>query len=321
MLDLGRSLRDCLDMTDAPMKLLIDTDPGVDDAMAILFAARHPGIELVGLTSVFGNVTVAQATRNALALVERAGLSCPVAEGAGAPLVLPPFEPSAHVHGPEGFGAMPAPRPAGRALDEDAADFMIRMARDHAGELVLCPVGPITNVAEAIQRDPEFARNVKQIVFMGGALDVRGNVTPYAEANTWHDPHALDLVLGSGADVLMVGLDVTLQVLLEAGDFDRLAALCPGDGGWLRDMAGFYLDFYRSIGLTGCGLHDPMAVIACLRPDLFTIEYTPLEAVCDGDEIGRTRRSARPGRAAVGVCTDCDAAAVEALFYAPFDEA
>lgn len=305
-------------MTHAPIKLLIDTDPGIDDAMAILFAALHPGIELIGLTTVFGNVTVDQATRNALHLVERAGLDIPVAHGAGKPMALPPFEPAHQVHGLEGFGDLPAATPTRRAIDEPAAEFLVRMAREHAGELVLCPVGPITNVAQAIRLDPDFATNVKKIVIMGGTLDHRGNVSEFAEANTWHDPHALDVVLASGADILMVGLDVTMSVLLKAPDFAQLQALHPDHGGFLNDISRFYLNFYSSMGHDGCGLHDPMAVLACVEPDLFGVETTPLETVLDGPQIGRTQRSTIPGRAPVTVCLTCDPAVIRDRFFAPF---
>ena len=298
------------------LKLIIDTDPGVDDAMAILFAARDPGIDLLGLTSVFGNVTVEQATRNALVLAERAGLHIPVAEGAGKPMALPPFTPSRHVHGDEGFGALPAITPKGRAVAESAAEYLVRMAREHRGELVVCPIGPITNVAEALRLDPEFSNNVKEIVFMGGALDVPGNITPHAEANTYHDPHALDLVLQSGAKIRMVGLDVTLQILLTADDFAALADISPVDGRFLREMSGFYLDFYKSVGLSGCGLHDPMAVIACLRPDLFTLESVPMAVTLEGEAAGNTHRTA--GRQPIEVCVDCDADAIRRLFFDAF---
>lgn len=274
------------------MKLIIDTDPGVDDALAILYAAKHPGIDLLGLTTVFGNVTVEQATRNALHLVERTGLDIPVAQGAGQPLLLPPFEPSRHVHGDEGFGGLPAMQPARRAADEAAPEFLVRMAREHAGELVICPIGPITNIARAITLDPGFVRNVKQIVFMGGALDVPGNITEFAEANTYHDPHALDIVLGSGADILMVGLDVTMQVLLDMTDFEELARIDRQHGEFLRDAGRFYLDFYGSKGLSGCGFHDPMAVMACVEPDILHHDAEALQVVLHGDRAGQTTRNA-----------------------------
>lgn len=301
------------------VKLVIDTDPGVDDAMAILFAARHPEIELLGMTSVFGNVTVGQATRNALYLAEKAGIAhLPVAEGAAGPMALPPFPPSKQVHGDEGFGDLPAFAPKGRAIGESAAAFLVRLAREHAGELVLCPVGPITNIADAIKLDPDFARNVKKIVIMGGALDVAGNITPHAEANTYHDPHALDLVLQSGADITMVGLDVTLKVLLAEPDFAELAERAPKNGRFLQDISHFYLDFYHSVGLSGCGLHDPMAVIACIAPELFTAEETGLAVALSGEEIGKTFRD--PARPKVKVLTRCDAEAIRALFFDILDE-
>lgn len=294
------------------MKLLIDTDPGIDDAMAIIFAARHPDVELVGLTTVFGNVPVETATRNALALVEHCGLDIPVAQGAAKPVTLPPFTPPAHIHGAEGFGHLPAFRPRGRALPESAAEFMLRIARDNPGEITLCPIGPITNVAEALRLDPGFARNIGRIVLMGGALDAPGNITPHAEANTYHDPHALETVLRSGAEVVMVGLDVTMRSQLIAADFRALAEAAPHDGGLLDAMAGFYLDFYQSIGQPGCALHDPMAIIACLHPELFTLERTAMGVVLEGEEIGRVHRSAQQGRSAAAL--DCDAEAVTRLF-------
>lgn len=298
------------------IKLIIDTDPGVDDAMAILFAARHPQIDLIGMTTVFGNVFVEQASRNALVLAEMAGQQIPVATGAGQPLVLPPFQPSKHVHGDEGFGDLAAITPKGAPLAESAPEFLVRMAREHKGELVLCPVGPMTNIAQAMQLDPEFATNVKQIVFMGGALDHRGNVTPYAEANIWHDPHALDIMLQSGANIVMIGLDVTTKVLLEEPDFQELAALDANHGAFLEEISRFYLQFYRSIGLTGCAMHDAMAVVACIHPELFTLEQTPLHVILEGDEIGATRRTT--GRAPVGVAMDCEGAKIRKIFYDAF---
>ncbi|HEY0276295.1 MAG TPA: nucleoside hydrolase [Paenirhodobacter sp.] len=300
------------------LKLLIDTDPGIDDAMAILFAARHPGIDLVGLTTVFGNVYVADATRNALALTERAGHAIPVAEGAAQPLVLPPFTPPAHIHGISGFGSLPAPVPSGRKADETAAELLCRLARENPGELVVCPVGPITNIAEAIRLDPAFSGNVAKIVIMGGACHVRGNISPFAEANTWHDPHALAEVFASGADVTMVGLDVTMKAFLDRADFDALSRQSPGDGVFLRDLSDFYLKFYNDIGFDGCALHDAMAVIACLKPEWFTIEDLPMEVVTTGEEIGRTRPRADGTGPVIHVCTDCDADAIKNYFLSVF---
>ncbi len=296
------------------MKLIIDTDPGVDDALAILYAAADPEIELLGLTTVFGNVTVEQATRNALHLVDRIGRDVPVAQGAGKPRLLPPFVPSHHVHGPEGFGSLAAPQPRRAPHAESAAEFLCRSVREHPGEVVICPIGPITNIADAMDMDPAFAANVREIVVMGGAVDAPGNVTPFAEANTYHDPHALDVVLASGAPVTMVGLDVTLKVLLTETDFDFVAAGNGPNGSFLKDISRFYLDFYKSIGLTGCGLHDPMTLIAARYPELFSSERTSLTVDTDGPAIGKTRRA--NGRPEVNVLLDCDAEAIKAHFLA-----
>lgn len=306
------------------MKILIDTDPGIDDAMAILYAALAPDIDLVGLTTVFGNVPVETATRNALRLVEMAGLDIPVAQGAARPLHRPPTVPPAFIHGTEGFGTVPGAVPKGRAVAETAAQLMCRLAREHRGELVVCAIGPITNLAEAIRLDPEFARNVRRIVFMGGAALVPGNVTPFAEANTYNDPHALSVVIASEADVVMVGLDVTTRVLCDRAFFATLAAASPGLGGFLNDASQLYLDFYLArSGQDGCALHDPSAVIACTHPHLFDIRSWPMTVTEDGEEIGRTVVGAQAIAVAgdaptVGVSTSGNMDAVKALFSSVF---
>ncbi|MFS4582191.1 nucleoside hydrolase [Phaeobacter sp. C3_T13_0] len=296
-------------------KLIIDTDPGIDDAMAIFYAAAAPDIDLLGLTTIFGNVTTKTATRNALRLLEAADLDLPVAHGAETPLVLPPFTPSAHVHGAEGFGDIPAKAPKGQALNEDAADFLIRMAQEHKGELVVCPIGPLTNIAHAIQRDADFVKNVKRIVIMGGSLEEGGNITPHAEANIYHDPHAADVVFGSGAKVEMVGLDVTHRILCTKDDFSSIAAQSPELGGMLQEMSVFYLHFYETVGkFDGCSLHDPAAVIACTHPELFTARCVAMEVSCDGETSGETRLAADVDRKPIDVYMAVDAEAVKTLF-------
>ena len=296
-------------------KIIIDTDPGIDDAMAIFYAAAAPDIELLGLTTIFGNVTTKTATRNALRLLEAAGLDLPVAHGAEAPLVLPPFTPSAHVHGDEGFGDIPAATPKGQEIDEDAADFLCRMAREHKGELVVCPIGPLTNIAIALQRDPEFAKNVARIVIMGGSLNEGGNITPHAEANIYHDPHAADVIFASDAKVELVGLDVTHRILCTKEDFSAIAGQSPDLGGMLQEMSVFYLHFYETVGkFDGCSLHDPAAVIACSHPELFEKRPTPLRVSCEGDTSGATLADPDGGRTPVDVCMSVQSDAVKSLF-------
>ena len=295
-------------------KIIIDTDPGIDDAMAIFYAAAAEDIDLLGLTAIFGNVTVDTATRNALRLVEAAGLDIPVARGADKPLEMPHIKPSAHVHGDEGFGDIPAMTPKGKAVDETAAEFLVRMAREHKGELVLCPIGPLTNIALAIQADPEFASNVDRIVLMGGSYKEGGNITPFAEANIYHDPHAAEVVFASSATVEMVGLDVTHQILCTKEDFAAMAEAAPKLGGMLQDMSHFYLKFYETVGkFDGCSLHDPAAVIACPHPHLFTPEPVAITVVTEGEEIGESR-AADDARSETSVLMGVESEAVKSLF-------
>ncbi|MFS4438415.1 nucleoside hydrolase [Paracoccaceae bacterium GXU_MW_L88] len=295
------------------MKLIIDTDPGIDDLMAIFTAMALPEIELVGLTTIFGNVTVETATRNALRLVEMAGRDVPVAQGAAKPLAMPAITPSAHVHGAEGFGNIPAETPKGTADSRDAADFIIDMAKAHPGELVLCPIGPLTNIAEAVTRAPEIAGMIKQVVIMGGSVDEGGNITPHAEANIYHDPHAANTVFAADWEVVMIGLDVTHRTLCTAEDFAALKAAAPRIGGFIHEAAEFYLHFYTTVGkFDGASLHDPAALLACLYPEDFTLEEMRLRVVEEGEQIGATVRDPEGGL--VQAAMKVDAARVQQRF-------
>ncbi|MEO0358259.1 MAG: nucleoside hydrolase [Pseudomonadota bacterium] len=297
------------------MKLIIDTDPGIDDAMAIGYAVADDRIDLVALTTVFGNVHTPQATRNALRLCDWLRVDIPVAQGAMAPRALPGFPPSHTVHGAEGFGDLPAANPSRPKIDEPAAEFLVRMAHEHAGELVLCPIGPLTNVAAAIDLDADFTKRLKACVIMGGSLREGGNITDYAEANIYHDPHAADVVFSAGGNIVMVGLDVTHRTLATRGDFQALAQASPKFGGRLNDMAQFYIDFYETVGkFDGCSLHDPAAVIACIDPDLFGFEPHMMRVTCDGDRSGETFASL-DSIPPIQVCTKLDADALKQQFF------
>ena len=293
-------------MTGTPQKLIIDTDPGIDDAMAIHYALAEPQLELVGLTSIFGNVFVDQATRNALCLIEMAGADIPVAEGAAAPLVQPLNPPSHHVHGPEGFGRLPAASPSSQADPRPAWQFISETCRAAAGEIVLCPVGPLTNIARLLDYDPQITDFVKKLVIMGGAAWCGGNVSAVAEANIWNDPHAADAVFAADWQVEMVGLDVTSQIKCDRSDFARLAGAAPEIGSFLAEIADFYIDFYNNrLEEEVCLMHDPAAVLSIIRPDLFDWKEGPIEVITSGAEIGRTLpqpgSSRRPARIAAGV--------------------
>lgn len=295
--------------------ILIDTDPGVDDAMAIVYALSDGGLDLVGLTTVFGNVPVARATRNALALVDRLGADVPVAQGAARPLERTQAPYADFVHGADGFGGFAPPAPATAPHRLDAADFIVETVRARPGEIVLIPVGPLTNIAEALRRDPGIAGLVRETIVMGGAYGCAGNATPHAEANIWQDPHAAEIVFSTRWPVRTVGLNVTEKIVCTEADFDALARRTPKAGGFLRDAARFYIEFHREReGVDGCFLHDPSAVIAAVAPELFETEEVPLTALCEGERIGATV-AADDGRAPVKVCVDADAEAVKRRFF------
>jgi inosine-uridine nucleoside N-ribohydrolase len=295
------------------MKIIIDTDPGVDDAMAIFYAHSAPDIELLGLTTVFGNVWVDQATRNAGCLLDVLGANYPIAEGAQSPLEIAQFKPSAHVHGSEGFGDYVNIATSRQPVQESASEFLVRSAREHPGELVVCAVSPLTNIADAIRLDSEFVNRVKKIVIMGGAMDVRGNITPYAEANIYHDPHAAAEVFASGADITLVGLDVTLQTLCTLSDFQELADSAPVSSAFLLKISEFYMRFYEEVAKkNGCAMHDVTAVIAATHEHLFDSERVGVGVNLSGPEIGKIiREDTNP---AIEVCLGIDAKAVKSLF-------
>ncbi|MGL4767007.1 MAG: nucleoside hydrolase [Formosimonas sp.] len=272
-------------------KMIIDTDPGVDDALAIAFAAQHPEIELVGLTTVYGNVSVEQATKNAGFLVDLLDIKhVPVAKGEAVPSVQKPHSFPDFVHGKNGFGDIDVNYPTDFApIDESAADFIVRMINENPGEIVLVPVGPLANIAAALKKDPSIAQKVKQVVIMGGAAHVEGNVSPAAEANIWNDPHAAQVVFEAAWPIVMVGLDVTYQTIMPNEPMERIAAAAPKVGGFLQEICAFYANFYRNVaGFDGFSLHDPATVMYVTNPELFTTVRGQIEVVQDGAGAGKT---------------------------------
>ncbi|MGC6530994.1 MAG: nucleoside hydrolase [Candidatus Puniceispirillaceae bacterium] len=296
-------------------KIIIDTDPGIDDAMAIHMAFADPRLEIVGLTSIFGNVNVEQATRNAIWLSEQAHYQTDVAKGAATPLIQPANEPSYYVHGDEGFGDLGAPEIATKPEAMDAADYIIKTCRAHSGEITLCPVGPLTNIAIALQRDPELVQHVKSVVIMGGAAFVPGNVTKYAEANIWNDPHAADIVFAADWDVVMIGLDVTTQVTCTPDDYQSIADDSGPIGHFINVISQFYARFYATIYQELlCVLHDPCAVIAITDPALFDYRHVPLRVICDGEAVGQTLADATLDRRAVKIAVGVNVEKVKGIY-------
>lgn len=271
-------------------KIIIDADVGIDDAMAILLAYASPELELIGITTTFGNATLENSTKNALHLVEITGHETPVIMGSAQALIKPPEAPADFVHGANGLGNHAYPDPVISPLqDLSAAEFIIEQSRRYPGELTLVPVGRLTNLALALRLDPELPKRIKRVVLMGGAFKTMGNVSPVAEANINGDAEAADMVFSAGWDLVAVGLDVTLQILVGEQHLIELAEENPTTGKFIQNISAFYLEFYRSIGLTqGFSLHDPSAVLFLTHPELFEIEMAPVRVVTQGIAYGQT---------------------------------
>ncbi len=284
-------------MTDSTIyPVIFDTDPGVDDAMALCFAMAHPRIELVGITTVFGNVTAQQASTNALYLTRLAGRSIAVAQGAGQPLHKSTEPPPDFIHGADGLGNLPKRLKFNDGFIEprSAAQFIVDSARARPGQVTLVPVGPLTNIALALQLEPNLPKLIKRIVLMGGTIKDGGNVSPVAEANIWNDPHAADAVFTAGFDLTMVGLDVTYQVVVPVALFEKLAVqhrhpITDTLLHAVRFYAQFYATRYPDLKKNpGCFGHDVLAFIALLHPELFSFAQGRLRCVSEGISQGHT---------------------------------
>jgi inosine-uridine nucleoside N-ribohydrolase len=240
--------------------ILLDCDPGHDDAIALLLALASPELELLGVTTVAGNQTLEKTTANAIRVLEHVGREdVPVAAGADRPLVREPYV-AAYVHGETGLDGPDLPPARGKAVDQHAVDFL---AERIGPGVVLVPVGPLTNIALLLARYPE--KRPDRIVLMGGSI-AEGNVTPAAEFNIWADPEAAARVFTSGIELTMVGLDVTHKALFT----DRHAARLEGRAGTMvRELLAFYGRFHAEVyGFDGSPIHDALAVAQVFRPDL-----------------------------------------------------
>jgi purine nucleosidase len=284
-------------MTSARTRILFDTDPGIDDAMALLMLARDARAELVGISTVFGNAPVDITTANALALCHRFGIDVPVARGAARPMVSEPRHFPVQIHGHDGLGDVAAHPPHARAPEAaDAASFICDLARRHGSELTLVAVGPLTNLAQALALDPELPRHVQRVVVMGGAfgtLGHGGNVTPVAEANVFCDPHAAAAVFGAAWPVTVVGLDVTHQVLMSTAYLDALGDEGGAEGRYLRDITRTYERFYHHRTGGGIFAHDASAVACALDASRFEVRHGALRVVTEGLALGQTIQSRR----------------------------
>lgn len=259
-------------------KLIVDCDPGHDDAVALILA--HAVGEVLGVTTVSGNAPLAAVTRNALAVLESIGADTPVHAGAAKPLVAEPRH-AAAVHGATGLDGARLPDPRTAVASDDAVSFIIDTVRAVDG-VWLVPIGPMTNIALALERAPDLVERIAGISFMGGSASV-GNVTAVAEFNVWADPEAADRVLRSGARLVMCGLNLTHQLRTHDRLCERLRSAGAPVAGFVADLFDFlHARMATLIGERSSALHDPCAVLAVAAPGLFEFEPRPVEVELDG---------------------------------------
>jgi purine nucleosidase len=286
--------------------IILDVDTGVDDALAIAYAVRSPELELLGLTTTFGNITVEEAARNSLIVLEKLGSEAPVYEGAAQPLVRVKTEYPRHIHGADGLGGAAWTEPARKPAAERAADFMIGQVRARPHQVTLVCVGPLTNLATAVRKDPGIVPLVDRVILMGGAVRTPGNVSLYAEANIYSDPEAADLVFRAGLPLTAVGLDVTMKTLLPSSKVRQWRQRAGDAGDFFADMTEFYIDFYEADypGIGGCALHDPLAIGVAIDPGFVTTEDLSIAVDTEGETLGRTYE--RDGEPNARVCLGVD---------------
>jgi len=301
-----------------PTPILLDCDPGHDDAIALLLALASPELELLGVTTVHGNQTVEKTTANALRVLELIGRGdVPVAAGADRPLARR-LTVAAHVHGESGLDGPALPQPSHRPIAQPAVDFAVEQFVSCPHPVTVVATGPLTNVASILEATG--GENIERIVLMGGSI-AEGNMTPAAEFNIWADPEAADRVFHAGIDVTMVGLDVTHRALLTSA----MAAELRGRGhvgAFVADLVEFFKRYHEATyGWDGAPIHDAVAVAYAIRPELIETRRLNVEIELESELCrGRTvvdlwRRTDRPANADVGVGID-----VEAFFQLLFEQ-
>ena len=267
------------------MKIIIDTDPGQDDAVAILTALASPEIEVLGITAVAGNVPLELTQKNARIVCELAGRTdIPVFAGARQPLRRP-LVTAEHVHGRTGLDGPVLPDPTMPLQDRDAVDFIIEtLRREPAGSVTLVPIGPLTNIALALMKAPDIAPKIARIVLMGGAYFEVGNITPAAEFNIYVDPEAARAVFAAGAPLVILPLDATHEALTSRGWIETMRGMPGRCGPAVASWTDFFERFDRDkYGSEGAPLHDPCTIAWLLRPDLFEGREINVEIETQGE--------------------------------------
>lgn len=304
-----------------PHRFIFDTDTGIDDAMALLFLLRSPELALEGVTTVFGNSTVDNCTRNALAVLELGGQAgVPVARGADRPLLRPYRGRGAAIHGENGLGNVEMPPPKARPLAVPAAQFIVERVMATPGEIGLIAVGPLTNLALALRLEPRIAQATREVIIMGGAATVGGSITAAAESNVYNDPESASIVFSAGWPLTMVSVDVTRQVTMGKNYLARLEAAHTPLTDFIIAIADFYSQsYYQRYGSRGFSVHDPSAVVYAVNPTLFETQMLHVVVdTTDGPSSGRTVADLRPHPAQepnVNVCLGVDEARLLQLYF------
>ncbi len=264
----------------AARRIILDTDPGIDDSLAILLALASPELQLEAVTVTVGNCSTSQGVVNALSVLELARAShVPVAPGVERPLIRPILT-APETHGDTGLGYAQLPPPRQQPANQHAVDLLIERILAAPGQITVVAVAPLTNLALAVLREPAIVQAVREVILMGGALRHEGNTTPLAEFNTYVDPHAAYIVYHSGLPITLVPLDVTYQCILTQADVDRLLALDLPITRFVADATQFYMEFHDEYqGIQGCVINDPLALALTFAPDL--VETKPLYVTVD----------------------------------------
>lgn len=268
--------------------ILLDVDPGIDDALALLYALRHPCAEVLGITCVAGNVPVETGALNACRVVELAGAGVPVHIGAGKPLVRD-LVTAQDTHGEDGLGECALPAPSRCLPAPDAHGFLVETLRQARGKVILLALGPLTNIARLAEAEPDLLREKAELWIMGGAAKSHGNCSPLAEFNFWVDPHAAQLVFEKLEDIRLVPLDVTREIVFRP-DYRELARQLGGPfGKFIHAITRYYVDFHWAQERTlGCVINDPLAVALALDPSLGTAEPYAVEIIPEGPSMGQS---------------------------------
>lgn len=271
-------------------RILIDTDPGIDDALAILLALASPELSLEGLSVVHGNCSLERATINGLSILELANAShIPLARGCELPLVQPSLL-APETHGNTGLGYAKLPEPRIKPKVQHGCDFLIEQVMSNPGEITLVTIGPLTNVAMAIRKEPKFAKSLKELIIMGGAIRHEGNTTALGEFNVYVDPHAAHIAFHAGIPTTLVPLDVTYQCILTAQDVEGLQKIDSPIPKFIKDTTDFYMEYHDSYqGIEGCIINDPLALALTFAPELCDYQELPVNVdISGGVSMGKT---------------------------------